>query len=345
MAFTPRLIPPDNFGTYYTERRIPVYDGGIATGWQYFYSGDYTYTNYGAHTGNCTWYAMGRSAEIAGQNLYSEFRGAYEAQNWNNIWIGHPAQTSGAISYQLGDILVYSNSGGTAGHVEIVEEISGNRLTISYSAYSTYTPQSTYGTFFNTRKRNKMSFGDTASDNQDTDSAFTRNDGTKYYLLNETLIGVIHNPYADPTPPPTPTENLTITVSPSSYFRTMASSQDYVDFAFSITITGIPNGESASGGNTYPDLTRVYNSGWSYTTYVVNGITYRQAYKQQTLRYYRVGSSGYNTTKHMYFNLTFSNGTITSDTPMYITVKPKTPLKAILGWMACRGRRWTLEIK
>ena len=345
MAFTPRLIAPTDFGTYYTERRIPVYDGGIATGWQYFYSGDYTYTNYGAHTGNCTWYAMGRSAEIASRNLYSEFRGAYEAQDWNNIWIGNGAQTSGAITYQLGDILVYSNSGGTAGHVEIVEEINGSRLTISYSAYSSYTPQSTYGTFFSTRQRDFMSFGDTASDNQDSGSAFTRNDGSKYYLLNEYLIGVIHNPYVDPTPPPTPTENLDITITPSSYFRTMASSADYLDFAFNIVITGIPNGETASGGNTYPDLSRVQNSGWSYTNYIVNGVTYRRAMKQQTLRYYRVGTSAYNTTKHMYFNLTFSNGTISTDTPMYITVEARTPLKAVLGWATRRGRRATIEIK
>lgn len=345
MAFTPRLIPPDNFGTYYTERRIPVQPDGIETGWQYFYSGDYTYTNYGPHTGNCTWYAMGRSAEISGRNLYSEFRGSYDAQNWNNIWIGHPAQTSGAISYQLGDILIYATSGGTAGHVEIVEAINGNTLTISYSAYSSYTPQSAYGSFFGTRQRQKMSFGDTASDNSDPSSAYTRNNGQTYYMLNEYLIGIIHNPYVDPTPPPTPTEDLTITISPSSYYRTMSSSQDYLDFSFTITISGIPDGESASGGNTYPNLTRVYNSGWTYTSYTVGGIPYRQAYKQQTLRYYRIGTSAYNTTEHMYFNLTFSNGSINTDTPMYITVQPKTPIKAILGWMANRRRRAVLEIK
>ena len=74
MAFTPRLTAPTNFSSYYTERRIPVSPTGTETGWQYFYSGDYTYTNTGAHTGNCTWYAMGRSAEIANLNLYDEFR-------------------------------------------------------------------------------------------------------------------------------------------------------------------------------------------------------------------------------------------------------------------------------
>lgn len=201
MAFTPRLTEPTDFSTYYTERRIPVQPDGTETLWQYFYSGDYTYTNTGPHTGNCTWYAMGRSAEIAGRNLYSQFAGSYEAQNWNSIWIGNPAQTSGTIEWQPGDILVYSNAGQSAGHVEIVEDASGSRLTISYSAYSGTNPQSTYGSFFGTRKRLKtMTFGDPASDTTDAESYFTRNSGATYYMTNEYLIGVIHNPYYDPTP-------------------------------------------------------------------------------------------------------------------------------------------------
>ena len=200
MSFTPRLTAPTDFSSYYTERRIPVSPTGTETLWQYFYSGDYTYTNTGAHTGNCTWYAMGRSAEIAARNIYSEFAGSYEAQDWNMIWTGNPAQTSGAIAWQPGDILVYSNAGGTAGHVEIVEQIIGNKLTISYSAYSSYTPQSDYATFFNIRYRNKPAFGDAASDLNDPTSRFTRNNGAKWYMTDENLIGVIHNPYYDPTP-------------------------------------------------------------------------------------------------------------------------------------------------
>jgi len=200
MAFVPRLTEPTNFDTYYTERRIPVQPEGVPTLWQYFYSGDYTYRNEGAHTGNCTWYAMGRSAEIAGKNLYDEFAGSYEANEWNNIWIGNPAQTSGNIDYRLGDILVYEHSSTMSGHVEIVEEINGNKLTISYSAYSSYTPQTEYGSFFGVRKRNKLSFGDTASDSNDPDSRYIRNNGEKYYLLSDFLIGVIHNPYAEQQP-------------------------------------------------------------------------------------------------------------------------------------------------
>lgn len=202
MSFTPRLTAPTNFQTYYTERRIPVSPSGTETYWQYFYSGDYTYTSDGAHTGNCTWYAMGRSAEIAERNLYNQFAGSYEAQDWNSIWTGNPAQTSGVINYQPSDILVYSNAAGTSGHVEIVEEVNANRLTISYSAYSSYNPQTDYGTFFGIRYRDKMVFGDSASDTNDPASMLERNNGDKWYMTNEYLIGVIHNPYYDPTPEP-----------------------------------------------------------------------------------------------------------------------------------------------
>lgn len=198
MAFTPRLTPPTDFTTYYTERRIPMSPSGIETLWQWFYSGDYTYTDTGAHTGNCTWYAMGRSAEISGRNLYNEFRGSYDAQNWNNIWIGNDAQTSGTIEYQVGDILIYSSNDGTFGHVEIVEEITGNYLTISYSAYSSSNPQSQYGSFFGVRTRSKMQFGDTPSIIGELNSQYIRNNGSTYYLTNEYLIGVIHNPYVEP---------------------------------------------------------------------------------------------------------------------------------------------------
>ena len=318
MSFTPRLSAPTNFSTYYTERRIPAQPDGTPTYWQYFYSGDYSYSTTGAHTGNCTWYAMGRSAEIAGRNIYSEFAGSYEAQNWENIWIGNPAQTSGSIAWQPGDILIWANNAMTFGHVEVVEVVSGNYLTISYSAYSGTDPQSDNGTFFNTRRRSKPYWGDPASLTSESDSRFIRNSGATYYLTNEFLIGVIHNPYYEPGP--SPSENLDISISPSSYTVTMSASQTYVDFTFNITITGIPAGASVSGGNTYPGLSRVYNTGWSYTDYTVGGVTYQRATKTQTLRYNREYNYAYSTTKHMYFNMSFSTGTISTDTPMYITV-------------------------
>lgn len=121
--------------------------------------------------------------------------------------------------------------------------------------------------------------------------------------------------------PPTPTTTPEITISPTYYSRTMESGVDYLDFQYTIRITGIPDGYTVSGGNTYPGLSRVQNSGWSYVDYTVSGVVYRQATKTQTLRYTRESTGAYTTTKYMYYNLTFPNGSINSTTPMYITVQ------------------------
>ena len=136
---------------------------------------------------------------------------------------------------------------------------------------------------------------------------------------------------SEPPEPPTPTETPEITITPSAYFKTMSSTADYVDFPYSITITGIPAGETVSGGNTYPDLSRVYNTGWSYSSYTIEGVTYQTATKQQTLRYYREGVSAYATVKYMYFNLTFTNGSIHSTTPMTINVQQKESTSKLLA--------------
>lgn len=143
-----------------------------------------------------------------------------------------------------------------------------------------------------------------------------------------------------PGPGPTPSEDLDIGISPTYYSVTMTGSQDYVDFTFSIVITGIPDGQTVSGGNTYPGLSRVYNSGWSYTDYTVSGTTYRRAAKTQTLRYYREQDTAYTTTKHMYFNMSFSTGSISTDTPMYINVQRKTGENDdIIYYLAKRRKR------
>ena len=119
----------------------------------------------------------------------------------------------------------------------------------------------------------------------------------------------------------------------------MNGNQDYVDFTFDITISGIPANETVSGGNTYPGLTRVYNTGWTYTDYTVSGTTYRYAYKRQTLRYERESTGGGAVVRHMYFNITKSTGTISSDTRMYITVEPKSILAVLAGRLLRKKRR------
>lgn len=344
MAFTPRLTAPTSFGTYYTERRIPP--NGDETYWQYFYSGEPDYATYTPpRTGNCTWYAMGRSAEIANRNLFSEFKGSYEAQDWATIWKNNDAITSGYIDYKLGDILIYANADKTLGHVEVIEEINGNVLTISYSAYSGSNPQSEYACFFGVRKRKKMTWGDPASDVNDSRSAFTRNNGNQYFLTNEFLTGVIHNPYADQDPSPTPTDTeLTIYISPSHYDSIMRENANYLDFRFDITISGIPNGETVSGGNTWDEpLYRVQNTRWSYTDYYVNGVTYRRATKTQTLRYDREHNYAYGGTLRMYFNITKSTGTINKTTYMLYYVEAKKITKIISLFLKKKKKAFTIK--
>lgn len=142
-----------------------------------------------------------------------------------------------------------------------------------------------------------------------------------YILINPNTPG----PGPGPGPGPDPGDTVTpeISINPSSVSLTMNDNEDYVSATFNITITGIPSGESASGGNTYPGLTRIYNSGWSYTSYEVDGVTYRRANKTQTLEYERESNSEYSITKYMYFNKTFSNGSISSTTPIRIHVLKK----------------------
>ena len=300
MAFTPRYTQPTAsgyYGSWNTYNRF---------GWL-FADNDYG--------GNCTGYAYGRTSEIAGRNIHDDFyitQSPGNGKDWiYNSWPEY-THTSGAIDIHLGDILVWG--GGTYGHVEVVEAINGNKLTVSYSVYG-----ETYGSSreFGIRTVDYPSWGSYMG-------VWTDNDGNDHNYTN-TFIGYIHNKYLDePGPGPEP-EEPTIYISPASYTKTMGAEEDYVDFPFTITIEGIPVGESASGGNTYPGLERVANTGWSYSSYAVDGVIYQRATKSQTLRYRRESDGEYSVTKHMYFNMTFSNGSISSDTRMVINVEKKKP--------------------
>lgn len=297
MAFTPRYTKPDPNSAYYS-----TYDR--------FY-----WLDVEPYGGNCTGYAYGRFNECAGRSLYSEFyitHSPADAKYWiYNTW---PDQTytSGTIDLHLGDILVWGSATGF-GHVEVVEAINGSTITTSGSIWG-----STYGTSmeFYTRTISYPSWNTVMG-------RIHHNDGS-YTDYGNPFIGYIHNKYVEPGPGPEP-EEPTIYISPSSYIKTMGAEEDYVDFPFTITIEGIPTGESASGGNTYPGLSRVANTGWSYSSYVVDGVIYQRATKSQTLRYTRESDGEYSVTKHMYFNMTFSNGSINSDTRMVINVEKKKP--------------------
>lgn len=126
--FVPRYSQPDPTDPYYS-----TYDR--------FY-----WLDIAPYGGNCTGYAYGRFGECAGQSLYDDFRitqSPGDARQWiYNTW---PDQTftSGTIDLKLGDILVW---GGSAGHVEIVEEINGSSIKVSYSSWaSSYNDSLTFG--------------------------------------------------------------------------------------------------------------------------------------------------------------------------------------------------------
>ena len=320
--------------------------------WDIDYNPD---ARYSTCLSDCTCLAYGRVIEegCRGPVPYTREWSLPGASSWHskliNGWEAKNYSTYFA-SAKPGDIVEWS----AGNHVAVVEAVSGGELYCSSSLYtgnngSAYIIPGDPTSGYSPRTPDVM--GSTLEDVCNWMMASNRM--WRFYeyktanFISTTRLGVapdyiLVNPDSGgsgPTPPPTPTVNLTIDITPASYSVTMNPDRDAVDFTYSITITGIPSGETVSGGNTYPDLIRVANTGWSYTDYTVSGVTYRQASKQQTLRYYRENNTGYTTVKHMYFNITKSTGSISTDTPMYITVKPKGIQPSIRGYIAARRRR------
>lgn len=285
---------------------------------------------------NCTTLAYGRPLENGYPAPVTEFR---NANNWH-LYVNTGEDwylmtyTSG-MALIAGDIVEWSNG---EQHVAVVE----TNGTDPYISGSWYTSRSA-----------SLVGGNTL---QDVSDYFSVNEPTRFYhyrrLSWENTNGGHGNEPSyviryggTPTPPPTPTESLQIQISPASYTKTMNSNQDYLDFTYGITITGIPQNETVSGGNTYPGLTRVANTGWSYTDYVVGGVTYRSATKTQTLRYEREYSYSYTTVKYMYFNITKSTGTINTTTPMYITVQQKkSPVTKLIRYLRLSRKRGRFNV-
>ena len=301
---------------------------------------------------DCTCLAYGRCLEEGCRPplQYTRDWSLPAASNWNNRLINGWEAKDYSVYYasaKPGDIVQWVNGN----HVAVVEVNSYGTLYCSSSLYtgdhgSAYYPPNTSN--YDTRSTSVM-----GSTLQDVSNWMLANYSWRFYeyqtadfLSERRLYGnypqyILVNPDSGggPTPPPTPTENLTISIMPASYTVTMLYDQDSLDFTYAITISGIPQGETVSRGNTYPDLIRVANTGWSYTDYTVGGVTYRRAYKQQTLRYFREYNVAYTTTKHMYFNITKSTGTISTDTPMYITVNAKAIPPQLRGYLARKRRK------
>ena len=275
----------------------------------------------------------------AASNWHSKLTNGWEAKNYSTYF----------ASAKPGDIVEWS----TGNHVAVVEYVSNGELYCSSSLYTgnngrAYADPDDPSSGYSPRTPDVM--GSTLEDVCNWMMAPNRMwrfyeyqtanfISTTRLFVSPNYILVNPDSGGGPTPPPTPTENLTISIMPASYTVTMQYDQDSLDFTYAITISGIPAGETVSGGNTYPDLIRVANTGWSYTDYTVSGTTYRRAYKQQTLRYFREYNVAYTTTKHMYFNITKSTGTISTDTPMYITVNAKGIPPQLRGYLAAKRRK------
>lgn len=296
---------------FFTPSNWPANTAGGYGGPRYGEQGGYNYDDspYRSDVGNCTWWCEGRIYETQGTHHGSMGNGV----DWYNNYSGYKSRNANSIT--AGDVIVFSDGG--YGHVMFVEQVdSDGTIHISQSAASSrISAWNGYACRVGTYNKSAIYQGNTIDMYKDIS-------GQSAYNL--TVIGVIHTGGGSPGPTPEP-EEPAILISPSSYSVTMESEEDYVDFPFNITISGIPDGESASGGNTWSSqLSRVANTGWSYTSYTgSDGETYQQASKSQTLRYERESDGEYSITTHMYFNLTFLNGSINTDTVMQITVKKK----------------------
>lgn len=343
MSWTPRST---NAGIEYGGAYSRFY-------WDIDYNPD---ARYSSCLADCTCLAYGRVLEegCRAPIQYTRDWSLPAANSWHSRLINDwEAKSWSAYKSNIkpGDIIEW-----VAGwHVAVVEYVSGSTIYCSSSLYT-----GDHGRAFwpvNSTNYDTRTPGVMGSTLQDVSNWMLANYSWRFYeYITETNISNIrlgHNPdyilvnpdsggYVPPTPPTPPDPGdvvLDITITPSSYTSVMNPDVDYLDFTYRITITGIPSGETVSGGNTYPNLIRVANTGWTYNDYVVGGTTFTEATKQQTLRYYRSGTSGYTTVEHMYFNITKSTGSISTDTPMYITVKKKTISNPIKTWLTRRKRR------
>lgn len=348
MAFTPilsdrRLSYAYNSGYYRNANRenlwgSPVYfcphDANLSTngfgGPHYRYNYNYNNSPETAR-GNCTWWCAGRLRETEGKNILSLINGSWNANLWYEKFTGTRYIT--ATNAVAGDIIVFK---GGDGHVMFIEKVENGTIYISHSAWSTLGYWDGYACRVNSYSVSEIYAGNSINIYK----------GSSYTNYME-IVGIIHTGSGG-SPGPTPTdEELKIYVTPSHYDSIMRSNADYIDFPFTVTISGIPEGETVSGGNTYPGLVRVANTGWSYTDYYTSSGTYRRATKSQTLRYYREHNYAYNYNTYMRYNISKSTGTIDKSYPIWIVIEAKSiSPKLIAGIMKRKKRKpFTIILK
>ena len=323
--------------------------GGSAS--SYYWSSVNPGATYSNCLANCTTFAYGRVLEEGCRAPVSSF---IDAGNWHTVVTnGWRAETysSYVSSVKPGDIIEWP------GHVAVVEAVSGSTIYCSSSLYTgdhgrAYWPpgSSTYDT------RSSSVMGSTL---QDVSDWMIANYSWRFYeyVDSNTITNVrlsvqptyiLVNPDSGPGPGPQPgTETPTVTITPSSVNMHLTSSDDYGDITFNLDVSGIPAGETVSGGTSYPGLTRISNgSGWIYSTYTVDGVTYQRATKTgMVLRYDREFSTAYTALRNLTFSKTYVNGTAFQNVPINISVDTKSNIRKILAaFVRNRRKRGTINV-
>jgi len=287
------------------------------------YEYGYTYYNSPSNVlGNCTWWCWGRLNQTMGTSLPNYG----DANNWYSRYTG--SKDPNANNINPGDIIVLDD--GDAGHVMFVEQVSGNTVYISQSAYSTRTVWSGMSCLVANYQKSEIVAGNTLD--------MYKGHGGAYF---QTVIGVIHTGEDSPTPP-TPTEEPSVTVYPSAYDSIMQATEDYIDFNFTVVVEGIPIDEDASGAISFSSncYRRMYTSNWTYTEYVIDGVRYLTGRRSLIVRYDRLHDYAYYDTAYMYYRKTFSNGSVNSATRMGIQIDAKETEDEIISIIAyLLGRR------
>lgn len=297
------------------------------------YKYGYTYNNSpspeNTYNGNCTWWCWCRLYEAVGTYLPA----MGNANQWYANYSG--SKSTNANNIQPGDIIVFSDS--SYGHVMFVEKVSGSTITISQSAHSTRSVWSGKACLVTTYTKSEITAGNTVNMYKNLDSSG----------YNITVTGVIHT---GGSTPPSPGVSPSVSVAPVSRSVIVHENMSYVDMDFTITVTGIPQDENATNAISFSSncYRYAYTTSWTYTNYTQNGTTYRRAERSLTVRYDRLYDYAYNDTAYMYYIKTFTNGSVNSTTPMYITIKDSNTMISIYSILARKlsgFRRIKIKIK
>lgn len=231
MAFIPRTS---------TTNPSNIFDSSSVYNNPYYCSGNGKINDHNANTYQCTYYAIARAGEIAGEPVTTYVAypstpthriftrsGFGDAENWYNdtLW----SKSTNINEPKIGALVIYSGSGwGVAGgHVMVIEAIDGDTIYMSENM----------GCFRSTWYRT----------------------WTKSQIQSHGFIGYIYNPYIDEPVPPGP-EPYSISLAPRS--KSIFIPKDGDEFLLTFDMTGTP-----------------YSGRWNWYPYVSingNGITLDQ---------------------------------------------------------------------